>query len=198
MLIIWKFPKRIASRTKCPLGPHGARVPRVWDPCFKGNSFSNAIQRAREFLSATVQGLMEWPLHRGCRIKSRFETICMCNQIKFIGELLFETQKVACVNPPCFSQKVDRCGIPRFPCFLINNSIWNSKLHKIYLHWIYCNVFRILNFRTTVTIIFHIKISTEHVQTTIITTSHDHYHDIYAFLQRNLNWTIVFELTCIA
>jgi len=32
MLIIWKFPKSIAGRTKGPRVPHAARGPRVWDP----------------------------------------------------------------------------------------------------------------------------------------------------------------------
>jgi len=34
ILIIWKFPKTIAGRTKCPRGPHEARGPRVWDTFF--------------------------------------------------------------------------------------------------------------------------------------------------------------------
>ena len=40
MLIIWKFPKSIAGRTKDPRGPHeargphAARGPRVWDPWY--------------------------------------------------------------------------------------------------------------------------------------------------------------------
>jgi len=34
----WNFPAYVAGRTKGPRGPHAARGPRVWDPCFRGTS----------------------------------------------------------------------------------------------------------------------------------------------------------------
>jgi len=37
MLSIWKFPKNIAGRTKCPRRTHAARGLRVWDSCSRKN-----------------------------------------------------------------------------------------------------------------------------------------------------------------
>jgi len=54
MLIIWKFPKSIAGRTKGPRGP------RVWDPCSKCcknfEDFTNPASAPRTKLHKTHHG----------------------------------------------------------------------------------------------------------------------------------------------
>ena len=52
MLIIWKFPKSIADRTKGPREPHAVRGPRVWDPWSRRLHFRSFQSKLWSFASA--------------------------------------------------------------------------------------------------------------------------------------------------